>query len=51
MSEFLWLLMVAGGPALLAILLFLAIRKRRRLTSGEASARHEAVEKLYDERR
>lgn len=50
MSEFLWLLMVAGGPVLLAVIIFWAMRRRRRLTAGEARAQHEAVERLYDDR-
>lgn len=50
MSEFFWLLTVAGAPVLLAVLMFWATRRRRRLSAGEKRAQHEAVERLYDER-
>jgi hypothetical protein len=51
MSEFLWLLTVAGGPVLLAVLIFWAVRRRRQLSAGEERAQHEAVDRLYDERK
>lgn len=47
MSNFLWFLVVAGGPALIGIAIAYAMLRSRRLTSGEKQAQHEAVDKLY----
>jgi hypothetical protein len=47
MTTFLWLLVVAGGPALIGIVIAYAMLRSRPLTAGEKQAQHEAVDKLY----
>lgn len=49
MEQFPWLLVVAGGPLLLAVAFAYVLLRRRRLTPSERVAQHEAIEDLYDE--
>ena len=48
MSTFLWLLVVAGGPLLIALALAYGMMRGRRLTAAEKRAREDAIERLYD---
>jgi hypothetical protein len=48
MSTFLWLLVVAGGPLLIAIVIIYALLTRRRLSRREKAAQINATEHLYD---
>lgn len=45
-----WLLVVAGGPLVIAILLAYALFTRRRLSPGERRKAHDATERLYREK-
>jgi len=47
MSTFLWLLVLAGGPLLLAIAIIYALLTRRRLSREEKEAQINATEHLY----
>lgn len=47
MTTFLWLLVVAGGPILIALALAYGMLRSRRLTSVEKRAREDAIERLY----
>lgn len=47
MTTFLWLLVVAGGPLLIALVLAYGMMRSRRLTSVEKRAREDAIERLY----
>ena len=47
MTTFLWLLVVAGGPLLIALVLAYGMLRRRRLTGVEKRAREDAIERLY----
>jgi hypothetical protein len=49
MTTFLWLLVVAGGPLLIALALAYGMMRSRRLTRGEERAREDAIERLYNE--
>lgn len=49
MTTFLWLLVLAGGPLLIALALAYGMMRSRRLTRGEKRAREDAIERLYDE--
>ena len=49
MTTFLWLLVVAGGPLLIALALAYGMMRSRKLTRGEERARENAIESLYDE--
>jgi hypothetical protein len=48
-SNFLWLLIVAGGPLLLALVMAFALIRRRRAGPAERQARQAATRRLYDE--
>lgn len=43
-----WLLLVAGGPVLIAAAIAYALMTRRRLTPREKARQHEAVQDLYE---
>lgn len=46
-----WLMIVAGGPLVIAIAYLFVMSRRRRLTQGERAAQHRAVDRLqHDER-
>jgi hypothetical protein len=47
MTTFLWLLVVAGGPLLIALVLAYGMMRSRRLTGVEKRAREDAIERLY----
>lgn len=47
---FLWLLVVAGGPLLLAILFGYALLRRRRLSRSERTAQKQGTRDVFDER-
>ena len=47
MTTFLWLLVVAGGPLLIALVLAYGMLRSRRLTGVEKRAREDAIERLY----
>lgn len=49
-ENILWLLVVAGGPLLLAILIGYALLRKRRLTRGERAARARGTRDVFDER-
>ncbi len=46
-ENFMWLVIVAGGPLLIAILLAWALLKRRRPGPAEQRERDEATRKVY----
>lgn len=48
MTTFLWLLVVAGGPILIALALAYGMMRSRRLTRSEEQAREDAIERLYE---
>lgn len=48
MTETLWLLIVAGGPLLLAILLGYALVQRRQRSTGEKAAQRAAIRRNYE---
>lgn len=48
-ANILWLVVVAGGPLLLAVLLGFALSRRRRLGQAERSARDRATKDVFDE--
>lgn len=50
MTEFLWLLLVAGGPVLLGAAVAYALLTRRRMTPDEKAARKRATDELYHDR-
>lgn len=50
MSDYLWLLMVAGGPALMALVIAYALMRQRRLKQSELARRGESVDRLYERR-
>lgn len=50
MTTFLWLLVVAGGPLLIALALVYGMLRSRRLTGVEKRAREDAIERLYDKK-
>jgi hypothetical protein len=47
--NFLWLLAVAGGPLLLAVLFGWALLRRRRLSARERADQVRGTEKVFDE--
>lgn len=49
MTENLWLLIVAGGPVLIAILIGFALFQRRRPSPARRAATERATARLYDE--
>lgn len=49
MSEFLWFLVVAGGPLVLLIAIIYAVLTRRRKSVGEAAAQRQATRHLYED--
>lgn len=50
MTEILWLLIVIGGPILIAVLLAYAMLNRRKRSTGEAAAQRSATRQLYEEK-
>jgi hypothetical protein len=44
-----WLLVVAGGPIIIAAAFLYAYMNRRRLTRQEKAEQHEAVQELYED--
>ncbi len=50
MTETLWLLIVMGGPILIAVLLAYALLNRRKRSVGEAAAQRSATRQLYEEK-
>jgi hypothetical protein len=50
MTTFLWLLVVVGGPLLIALVIAYGVIKSRRLTPAEEVAREDAIERLYDKK-
>jgi hypothetical protein len=48
MTTFLWLLVIAGGPVLIGLVLAYGMMRSRRLTRVEEDARERAVEDMYD---
>jgi biopolymer transport protein ExbB/TolQ len=50
MTEILWLLIVMGGPILIAVLLAYALLNRRKRSTGEAAAQRSATRQLYEEK-
>lgn len=51
MTTFLWLLVVAGGPLLIGLVLAYGMLNRRRLTAREEIKREEAIRDLYHSER
>lgn len=49
-TNFLWLLVVAGGPLLLAVLIGYALLRRRRLSRAERVERDRGTRDVFDER-
>jgi hypothetical protein len=49
MTEILWLLIVLGGPILIAVLLAYALVNRRKPSTGEAAAQRSATRHLYED--
>lgn len=49
MTETLWLLIVMGGPILIAVLLAYAMLNRRKRSVGEAAAQRSATRHLYED--
>jgi len=49
MTESLWLLVVAGGPIVIAIVVAYALMTRRSRTVGEKAAARQATRRLYEE--
>jgi hypothetical protein len=45
----LWLVVVMGGPIILAAIIAYALLRRRRLSSTERLMRKDATERVYDE--
>ena len=50
LANYLWLLVVAGGPLLLAVLLGYALLRRRRLRRAERVAQDRGTREAFDER-
>jgi len=48
MTTVLWLLVVAGGPLLIGIVLAYGMLNRRRLTPSEDAKRNQAIRKMYN---
>lgn len=48
MAETLWLLVVLGGPVIIAALLIRVLLRRRRLSRGERRDRRQATRELYE---
>jgi hypothetical protein len=48
MSTFLWLLVVAGGPVVMAIAIVYALSMRRKLSSREEAAQIDETKRLYE---
>ena len=49
MTETLWLLVVLGGPVVIAVALVYALLTRRKRTTGEKAAQRHATRRLYEE--
>jgi hypothetical protein len=47
MTNFLWLLLVVGGPVVIAIAIVYAFTRSRRLTPEERAAQERGTEELY----
>lgn len=48
MTENLWLIVVAGGPLLIAVLIAFALLRRRTVSRAEHAATERATARLYD---
>ena len=48
MTENLWLLVVAGGPVLIALLIGVALFQRKRRTPAQRAATERATAELYN---
>ncbi|MCO6050398.1 hypothetical protein NGM99_11455 [Mesorhizobium sp. RP14(2022)] len=49
-TENLWLIVVAGGPILIAVLIVFALTQRRKRTAAEKQATERATAELYSPR-
>jgi hypothetical protein len=49
-STALWLLVVVGGPVLLAFAIIFGISRKRNLSPSEKAAQTDAVDRLYERR-
>lgn len=49
MTENLWLLIVAGGPLLIAVVIAYALFQRRKPSAAQRAATDRATARLYDE--
>ncbi|WP_187969406.1 hypothetical protein [Aquibium microcysteis] len=49
-ENILWLLVVAGGPVLIAILIGFALMRKRRLSRTERAAQARGTRDVFDER-
>lgn len=47
MNEFLWLLVIVGGPVVIGGAIAFAMASRRRLSASERKARDRATDRLY----
>ena len=47
MTEYLWLLLLVGGPAVLGAIIAFGMMSRRRLTPTEREMRNRATDRLY----
>jgi len=50
-TEWLWLLVVAGGPLILGIAFGYALARKRYLSRSEQAVRDQATRELYNEKR
>lgn len=48
MADILWLVVVAGGPLLLAVVILFAMTRQRRLTRREHDRQASKIDQLYD---
>jgi hypothetical protein len=50
MTTFLWLVVLAGGPLLIALVLAYVMLRSKKLTGVEKQARDRAIKDMYEER-
>lgn len=50
MTENLWLIIVAGGPVLIAVVIAYALFQRRKPSAAQRAATERATARLYDEK-
>lgn len=48
MADILWLVVVAGGPLLLAVVILFAMTRQRRLTRREHDRQASKIDQLYE---